>query len=80
MSASYRNLWELPADALGKLQGFTEYAERYGEHFERIEVATGIAASPFYLDIKDQAVRSRIVSGNYKSVQDLFAEYGKRYV
>lgn len=68
-------------DALVKLVGLVEYAEKFGSNFLRIDALADVNGEMRVLDIQDQAVRDA-VRGAGKSGQSTFGLYqviGKKY-
>ena len=69
--------WTLASDeALAKLKGIAQYAQRFGAYFARIWSINGDASR--YLDVLDKATRAAVLGGSEK-VDDLFRKYGKEY-
>lgn len=50
------------SDALPKLKGLAQYAERYGDHFRRIEGVAKIGDKFRVLDLKEAATRAAVTS------------------
>lgn len=67
------------ADAVPKLKGLADYAERHGDVFHRIQSIDQIDAKYRMLNLKDPATRAAIAAYDGPDAADLFRELGSDY-
>ena len=68
-------------DALVKLVGLAEYAEKYSSNFLRIDALADVSSEMRVLDLQDAAVRDavRLAGKSGKSALELYQTIGKKY-
>ncbi|MCL1801018.1 MAG: DEAD/DEAH box helicase family protein [Promicromonosporaceae bacterium] len=70
---------DLP-DAMVKLRALADYAERYGDHYDRIESVSKFGHSMRVLDMKNPEVREATRYGNWEDAEAFYrSDYGELY-
>jgi len=67
------------SDALGKLEGFVEYAELHESSFKRLEAVDTVDGRDLFLDLKDPAIREAVREGGFENATSIYRELGKEY-